>query len=120
MKSVLLLGLSLGLLAFSGSDVLSQASKEITEPITLAHHSTAKVLPLEEGSSFNTFEVSGVLMSDEGKGLFHEATCFAAGSCLIEKGVIKNYLLYGYYLLKSGDKIFIKQTREEAKVGTPV
>jgi hypothetical protein len=119
MKSILVLGLSLALLAFSGSDVLSQASKEITEPITLAHHSTAKVLPLEEGSSFNTFEVSGVLMSDEGKGLFHEATSFAAGSFLIEKGVIKNYVLYGYYLLKSGDKVFIKQTREEAKVGTP-
>ena len=58
-------------------------------------------------------------MSDEGKGLFHEATSHSAGSQLREKGVIKNYLLYGYWVLKNGDKMFYKLTRDEYKIGAP-
>jgi len=73
---------------------------------------------LGEDSSFVTFDAIGVLMSD-GKGLFHEATMHSAGSEYIEKGVIKNYVLYGYYLLKNGDKVFIKQGRDEYKTGAP-
>jgi hypothetical protein len=118
-KSILVLGLSLGLLVLSGSAVLPQSTKEITEPITLTWHATSKVLPLGEGSNFSTFEVYGVLMSDEGKGLFHEATYHAAGSVLIEKGISKNYVIYGCYFLKNGDKVFVTQTRDEAKTGTP-
>jgi hypothetical protein len=119
-KSILVLGLSFALLVICGSDVLSQASKEIVEPITLTFYSTSKVLPLGEGSSFNTFETFGVLMSDEGKGLFHEATNHMAGSMLLDKGVFKEYVTYGYYLLKSGDKVFIKLAREDVKFGDPV
>ncbi len=118
-KSILVLGLSLALLVFSGEDGLSQASKEVTERITLTFNSTSKVLPLGEGSSFNTFEVFGILLSEEGKGLFHEATNHMAGSMLIDKGVAKEYTFYGYYLLKNGDKVFIKLTREDVKMGAP-
>ena len=118
-KSILVFGLSLVLLVFSGSDVLSQASKEITEPITLPFYTAPKVLPLGEDRSFITFDVFGVLMSDEGKGLFHEATIHSAGSQLMGKGVTKNFVLYGYWLLKNGDKVFVTFTRDEYKAGTP-
>jgi hypothetical protein len=116
-KSIPVFGLILGLLVFSGSDVLSQATKEITEPITSTYQLTSKVLSLGEDSNFSTFEAFGVLMSDEGKGLFHEATYYAAGSVLIEKGIAKNYVVYASYFLKNGDKVFVKQTRDEAKTG---
>ena len=105
-KSILALGLSLALLGISGADVLAQGSKEITEPITATWYSTSKVLPLGGDSHFVTFEVIGVLISDEGKGLFHEATARGLGSYLIEQGVSKHYRGHMDYFLKNGDKVF--------------
>jgi hypothetical protein len=117
-KSILVLGLSLTLLAFSGSDVFPQASKEIIEPVTLTAYVTTKVIPMGEDRYFVTMDIFGVLLCDEGKGLFHEATAHTAGSALIEKGVSKDYVIYGYYLLKNGDKVFI-MLNAEAKAGVP-
>ena len=118
-KSILVLGLSLALFVFIGADVLAQVSKEITEPVTSTWHSESKILPLGEDSSFNTFEVFGTLMSDERKGLFHEATLHAAGSSLNVRGVVKKFVMYGCYLLKNGDTVFFEMTRDEYKIGTP-
>jgi hypothetical protein len=117
-KNILILGVSLALFAISGSDVLSQASKEISEPMTLTFYSTSKVLPLGEERGFSTFEVFGVVMCDEGKGLFHEATVRSFGSTLMEKGVSKDYVIYACYNLKNGDKVFI-QLVAEVKRGLP-
>jgi hypothetical protein len=117
-KSILVFRLSLALLVFSGSDVLSQASKEVSEPMTLSYYATGKVLPLGEDRSFSIFEIFGVVICDEGKGLFHEATVRSFGSTLTEKGVSKNYVIYACYNLKSGDKVFIDITAE-AKRGLP-
>ena len=117
-KSILVLGLSLALLAISGSDVLSQASKEITEPVTLIFYATAKALPMGEDRGFVTLDIFGVLLCDEGKGLFHEATSHTAGSFFREKGVSKDYVIYGYYLLKNGDKVFVV-LNAEIKPGVP-
>jgi hypothetical protein len=117
-KSILVLGLSLTLLAFSGSDVLSQASKEIIEPVNLIYYATTKALPMGEDRSFITLDIFGVLLCDEGKGLFHEATAHTAGSFFREKGVIKDYVIYGYYLLKNGDKVFV-MLNAEIKPGVP-
>jgi hypothetical protein len=111
-KSVFALGLSLALLAISGSDVFSQASKEIIEPMTLSWYSTSKTLPLGEDRNFVTIEVFGVILCDEGKGLFHEATVRGLGSTLMEKGVMQNYVLYASWLLKNGDKVFVILTAE--------
>jgi hypothetical protein len=72
-KCILVLGLSLALLAISGSDVLSQASKEISESLTNTWYATSKVLPLGEDRDFITFEQFGGLVSEDGKGLFHGA-----------------------------------------------
>ncbi|MGD0663507.1 MAG: hypothetical protein ABSD38_36165 [Syntrophorhabdales bacterium] len=61
-KSILVLGLSLALLGIFGSEVLAQASKEISEPLTSTYYTTAKVLPLGEGRNFITFEAVGVVL----------------------------------------------------------
>jgi hypothetical protein len=118
-KSILVLGLSLALLTISGSDVLAQASKEISEPSTSTWYGPFKVLPLGEDRNFITYDSTGVFISDEGKGLFHEVTARASGSFLVEKGVIKNYGGYLCIFLKSGDKVFGKYSAPEFKAGTP-
>ena len=64
------------------------------------------------GSNFVTIEVFGVILCDEGKGLFHEATVRGLGSTLREKGVMQNYVLYASWLLKNGDKVFVILTAE--------
>jgi hypothetical protein len=69
-KSILVFGLSLALLVFSGSDVLSQASKEITEQVISTWYSTSKVLPLGEDRYFITAESIGVLISEDGRVYF--------------------------------------------------
>ena len=117
-KCILVLGLSLTLLAFSGSDILSQASKEIVEPVTLTYYVTTKVIPMGEDRYFVTMDIFGVLLCDEGKGLFHEATAHTAGSFFMEKGYSKDYVIYGYYLLKYGDKVFV-MLNAEIKPGDP-
>ena len=117
-KSILVLGLCLALSVFGGSDILAQVS-EVTEPVTSTWYSESKMLPLGKDSSFNTFEVFGTLMSEERKGLFHEATLHAAGSSLNVKGVVKKFIMYGSYLLKNGDEVFFEMTRDEFKIGTP-
>jgi len=117
-KSILVLGLSLALLAVSGADVLAQASKEMSEPSTSTWYSTSKVLLLGEDRNFITFEAIGGIVSEDGKGLFHEATARAMGSYLMEKGVSKNYGGYICYFLKNGDKVFATFAAE-IKPGVP-
>jgi len=117
-KSILVLGLTMALLVFSGSDVLAQASKEISEPLTSTWYRTSKVLPLGEDRDFITIDSFGVLISDQGKGLFHEATAHSVAAYLMEKGVSKNYLSYICFFLKNGDKVFA-ESAAEVKTGVP-
>jgi len=117
-KSILILGLSLALCVISGSDVLSQASKEISESVINTWYTTSKVLPLGEDRAFITFEQFGGLVSEDSKGLFHEATARGVGSFPIEKGVSKNLIGYNCYFLKNGDKVFATFTGE-IKTGIP-
>jgi len=119
-KFILALGLSLALSTISGPDVLAQASNEISEPSTSTWYSTGKVLPMGEDRSFRTWEASGVYISDEGKGLFHEATARTLGSVLVEKGVSKNYVGYLCFFLKSGDMVFATFSAAESKRGVPM
>jgi hypothetical protein len=117
-KSILAFGLSLALLVFSGSDVLAQASKEISETLTNTYYSTSKVLPLGEDQRFIIFEAFAGIVSEDGKGLFNESTVRAVGSYLMEKGVSKNYGGYICYFLKNGDKVFGTYSAE-VKTGVP-
>jgi len=119
-KSIWAFGLSLALLIISGSDVLAQASKEISEPSTSTWYAVSKVLPLGEDRNFISFEATAVFISDEAKGLFHEATARSVGSVLVEKGVSKNYNGYFYLILKNGDKVFARYSGAETQRGSPM
>jgi len=118
-KSILVWGLSLVLLTISGSDILAQGSKEMSEPSTSTWHAISKVLPLGEDRNFVTLEATAVFISEEGKGLFHEATARSSGSFLMEKGVLKNYGGYICFFLKNGDKVFAAYSAPEFKAGAP-
>jgi hypothetical protein len=85
-KSILLLVLSLVLLLTFGINVQAQ-SKEVTESGITTFYVTSKVLPLEEGSIYFTYEGTGLTVNDAGEGLFHNATVRALGGMKMEKGV---------------------------------
>ena len=120
MKSIWVLGLSLVLvlLIIPGSEVLSQQSKEISEQVTTTWQMIPKILPLGEGRNFITSEGYGIVIGEEGKGIFHEATARVSSAYLMEKGVSKNYIGYISYSLKNGDKVFTTFTAE-IKAGSP-
>jgi hypothetical protein len=118
-KSILVLGLSLVLLFSFGLVVQAQTGKEISEASTSTWYATSKVLPLGEDRNFITVEGTAVFISDEGKGLFHEATARSSGSSLMEKGVLKNYGGYICFFLKNGDKVFAMYSAPEFKAGAP-
>jgi hypothetical protein len=118
-KSIGVLVLILALLTIPGPDVLAQAPKEISEPSISTWHGISKVLPLGEDRNYVTFESTGIFISEEGKGLFHEGTARGAGSFLIEKGIIKNYSGYFQFILKNGDKVFVTFSAPEFKAGAP-
>jgi hypothetical protein len=107
-KSVLVLGLVLVVLFSFGAGVQAQTGKEIIEPVTSTWYGTFKNLPLDKDCLFQTWEGFGVIISDTGTGLFHEATVRTMGSLYWEKGVFKDDLGYGSYLLKNGDKAFFR------------
>ena len=58
-----------------------------------------------------------VIIGEEGKGLFHEATARVSAAYLMERGTSKNYIGYICYFLKNGDKVFTTFTAE-IKAGT--
>jgi hypothetical protein len=117
-KTILVLGLSLAISTFLGANGFSQESKEVSEQITTTWHFTPKVLALGEGRSFTISEGYGIIIGEDGKGLFHEATARASAAYLMEKGVSQNYIGYICYFLKSGDRVFTTFTAE-IKAGAP-
>jgi hypothetical protein len=108
-KSIWMLGLSLVLLFIFGLNTHAQP-KEVTEPATTTYYVTAKVLPLEEGRLYMTYEAIGVTVNDRGEGLFHNATARALGGMLIEKGIYKDERGCGVWNLQNGDKVFFTYT----------
>jgi len=105
-KSILVLVLSLFLLLTFGIDVYAQ-NKEVSETITTTWYSTAKVLPLGEGSVYMSYEGIGLSISDTGGGLFNNATVRTLGGMKIEKGIYNDERGWGVLNLQNGDKVFI-------------
>ena len=105
-KTILILGLSLGLLVVFGADVIAQMPKDGIESTTTSYYVTSKVIPLGEGRAHMTYEAIGVTISDTGEGLFHGATVRALGGMTIEKGIHNDDKAYGVYNLPNGDKVF--------------
>ncbi|MGD1152148.1 MAG: hypothetical protein ABR911_04650 [Syntrophales bacterium] len=108
-KSILLLVLSLVLLLTFGINVYAQ-SKEESGTSTTTLYATSKVLPLGEGSVFIIYEGIGLVISDTGRGLFHNATVRSLGSMKIEKGVYRDERGWAVFNLQTGDKVFFTYT----------
>jgi len=100
--------------------------KEVTEAVTTTFYVTPKMLPLDEGRVRVNHEAIGIVLSDTGSGLFHQATIRVLGGMTVEKGKYNDERSWGVYNLQNGDKIFFTGTAagdlkpgEEAKgVGT--
>jgi hypothetical protein len=98
--------LSLVLLLTFGISVQAQ-NKEVSEPITFAMYVTSKVLPLEEGTRYMSYEAIGLNVNDTSGGLFHNATVRALGGMKFEKGVFKDERGWAVWNLQNGDKVFV-------------
>ena len=105
-KSIWMLGLSLVLLITFGINVQAQP-KEVTESGVTTYYVTSKVLPLEEGGLYMSYEAIGVNVNDTGEGLFHNATIRVLGGMKIEKGIYKDERSWGVWNLQNGDKVFL-------------
>jgi hypothetical protein len=108
-KTIWILGLALVLCFIFGLNIYAQ-SKEGVEPVTTTFYVTSKVLPLGEGRMALTYEGIGVMISDTGEGLFHNATVRNLGGMSIEKGVYNDERGWGVYNLQTGDKVFFTYT----------
>jgi hypothetical protein len=116
-KTIWMLGLSLVLLVTFGINVQAQP-KEVTDSGTTTFYSTAKVLPLEEGRLYMTYEAFGATLNDRGEGLLHNATSRSLGGMIIEKGIYKDERGWGVFNLQNGDKVFFTYTLAgEIKIG---
>ena len=119
-KSIWILGLSLVLLFIFGLNAHAQP-KEVTEPATTTFYVTAKVLPLDEGRLYMTYEAIGATVNDGGEGLFHNATLRALGGMIVEKGIYKDERGWGVWNLQDGDKVFFTYTWSgEIKAGVGI
>ena len=108
-KSIWILGLCLVSLFIFGFNAYAQP-KEGVESVTSTFYATSKVLPLEEGRMALTYEAFGVMISDTGEGLFHNATVRNLGGMTIEKGVYNDERGWGVFNLQTGDKMFFTYT----------
>jgi hypothetical protein len=54
----------------------------VTESVTTTHYGTSKNLPLGPTAGYMTWESFGVIVSDAGEGLFHNATIRCMGANL--------------------------------------
>lgn len=104
-KSIWMLGLVSVLLITFGINVQAQP-KEVTESGITTYYVISKLLPLEEGGLYMSYEGIGATVNDTGQGLFHNATVRALGGMKIEKGIYKDERGWGVFNLQNGDKVF--------------
>ncbi|MGO9139745.1 MAG: hypothetical protein ACLP9S_07245 [Syntrophales bacterium] len=92
--------------------------KEVSEASTTNWYAPSKILPLEEGIFYVTYEAFGLTVNDTGEGLFHNATVRNLGALKIEKGIYKDERGCGVWNLQNGDKVFVTYTMAgDAKPG---
>ena len=118
MKTRLLVILSLVTLAVFGFGNIARGQNEVTESVTTSYYTTSKALPLGPGSGYMTYESFGVVVSDTGEGLFHNATIRSIGANFAEKGSWEGEG-YSTYTLKDGEKVFVSY-KMGGKTGTPM
>ena len=102
--------LALGCLVLIAFGTQAQAqSKEVTGVVTGALYVTTKALPLEEGRVRIHYDAVGIVLSDTGSGLFHQATAHVLGGFTVEKGTYSDDRGWGVLNLQNGDKVFYTQ-----------
>ena len=118
MKTRLLVILSLVTLAVFVFGNIARGQNEVTESVTTGYYMTSKPLPLGPDRGYMTWESFGVVVSDTGEGLFHNATIRCIGTTFGEKG---SWESEGYcaYTLKDGEKVFLSM-KQVGKMGTPM
>jgi hypothetical protein len=104
-RSICFATFSFVLLMSFGMHVQAQP-KEVTEVVTNTGYVTQKILPLDEGRVRVSYEAIGIVLSDTGSGLFHEATVHTLGGLTVEKGKTSDQQSWGVYNLQNGDKVF--------------
>jgi hypothetical protein len=118
MKTRLLVILSLITLAVFGFGNIARGQNEVTESVTAGYYGTSKALPLGPDRGYMSWESFGVVVSDTGEGLFHNATIRCIGTNFAEKGSWEGE---GYctYTLKDGEKVFLS-FKFGGKMGMPL
>ena len=104
-----LLVLNFVLLMSFGMSVQAEP-KEMTEVVTAAGYVTPEMLPLNGGRYRVNFDAIGMLLSDTGSGLFHQATSRILGGFTLEKDKYNDEQGWGVYTLQDGDKVFFTST----------
>jgi hypothetical protein len=117
-KTMLILALSLVLLITSGISVQAQP-KEVTESVTTTYYVTGKGVPLGADRIAMSYDAIGLVVSDTGQGLFHQASARVIGSLTNIKGKWDDELGNGVWTLINGDKVFmtVKVAGENPKPG---
>ena len=95
----------------------AEMAKEGTFSFTCIYSGTGTYIPLDKEHLVIAYQNKGALVSDTGKGPFHNMSYFNVGVLYLEKGVGK---LLGYITLTdpAGDKVLF-EIREEKAQGPP-
>ncbi|MCK4788476.1 MAG: hypothetical protein KAV87_32345 [Desulfobacteraceae bacterium] len=88
----------------------AQMAKQGTFSGTAVYSGTYKVMPLEKDTYVVTFEHTGVLTSDTGKGPLHNMSVHCVGFHYYEKGIAKKSMGYEVYTDPDGDKVLTEFT----------
>ena len=104
MAFALLLGLIV-LVAFSSAQ--AQIPKEFTGTGITAYSGTFKTVAMGQERVLMTYEVLGVVISDTGEGIHHNASVRCVGSIQAIKGVYEDNNGFCVQTLPDGDQIFL-------------
>ena len=106
LKKSMALILTLLILATAGPVVAEEMAREGTSSGRAYWTGTFTVLPMGKELVQMNYEGYAVVVSDNGKGLFHNATAHVVGGMLIKKGLYENDSGLISYTRPDGDQIF--------------
>ena len=107
LKKSMALILTLLILSTAGPVLAEEMAREGSSSGRANWTGTYTVLSMGKELGQMTYEVYGVVVSDNGKGLLHNATAHAVGGGLMKKGTYDNDTGLISYTRPDGDQIFI-------------
>ena len=110
MRAIFAFTLALALGAATGQTAWAEMPNSGQSAYTNVYSAELKTIPLTKDRAIMTYEGLGVLISDSGKGPFHNMSTHSVGIVYMEKGVSR---LVGYMIATDpdGDRVFV-ETRE--------